>query len=128
MNPEFPAIHKGVLISGRLYHFDPAGPEMVGTGSQINELGVEIPAVGGIRQASPQNGRPDGTTALRVIAPRTVQIAALPHRAQERRRTMTKRVRNTLKRQDGKIGYILAWLLGVPIPILILVYLLRGCT
>ena len=41
---------------------------------------------------------------------------------------MTKRVRNTLKRQDGKIGYILAWLLGVPIPILILVYLLRGCS
>ena len=41
---------------------------------------------------------------------------------------MTKRARNTLKRQEGKIGYILAWLLGVPIPILILVYLLRGCT
>jgi hypothetical protein len=31
------------------------------------------------------------------------------------------------RRQEGKMGYILAWLLGVPIPILILVYLLRGC-
>jgi hypothetical protein len=31
------------------------------------------------------------------------------------------------KRQQGKIGYILAWLLGIPIPILILVFLLRGC-
>jgi hypothetical protein len=30
-------------------------------------------------------------------------------------------------RQQGKIGYILAWLLGVPIPILFLVFLLRGC-
>jgi len=30
--------------------------------------------------------------------------------------------------QRGKIGYILAWLIGVPIPILVLVYLLRGCT
>ena len=30
--------------------------------------------------------------------------------------------------QEGRWGYILAWLLGVPIPILILVYLLRGCT
>ena len=33
----------------------------------------------------------------------------------------------TPKRQHGKIGYILAWLLGIPIPILILVFLLRGC-
>jgi hypothetical protein len=31
-------------------------------------------------------------------------------------------------RQQGKIGYILAWALGVPIPLLLLVYLLRGCS
>ena len=31
------------------------------------------------------------------------------------------------KVQEGKIGYILAWALGVPIPILLLVFLLRGC-
>ncbi len=30
--------------------------------------------------------------------------------------------------QQGRWGYVLAWLLGVPIPILVLVYLLRGCT
>jgi hypothetical protein len=30
--------------------------------------------------------------------------------------------------QQGKIGYAIAWLLGVPIPILIIVFLLRGCT
>ena len=30
--------------------------------------------------------------------------------------------------QEGRMGYILAWLVGVPVPILILVYLLRGCT
>jgi hypothetical protein len=34
----------------------------------------------------------------------------------------------TRKAQSGKIGYILAWLLGIPIPILIVVFLLRGCT
>jgi len=28
----------------------------------------------------------------------------------------------------GKIGYILLWLLGVPIPILIVIYMVRGCT
>jgi hypothetical protein len=30
--------------------------------------------------------------------------------------------------QEGRVGYILMWLLGVPIPILLLIYLLRGCT
>lgn len=29
--------------------------------------------------------------------------------------------------QQGGIGYVLAWFLGIPIPILILVALLRGC-
>jgi hypothetical protein len=29
--------------------------------------------------------------------------------------------------QQGKAGYILLWLLGVPIPILLLIFLLRGC-
>ena len=29
--------------------------------------------------------------------------------------------------QEGRWGYVLAWLLGA-IPILVLVYLLRGCT
>ena len=30
--------------------------------------------------------------------------------------------------QAGKVGYLLLWLLGVPIPLLLLFYLLRGCT
>jgi hypothetical protein len=30
--------------------------------------------------------------------------------------------------QEGRVGYILLWLLGVPIPVLFLFYLLRGCT
>jgi len=29
--------------------------------------------------------------------------------------------------QEGKAGYILLWALGVPIPILLLIFLLRGC-
>jgi hypothetical protein len=32
------------------------------------------------------------------------------------------------RHQRGAIGYVLAWLLGVPIPILIVVALLRGCS
>jgi len=35
---------------------------------------------------------------------------------------------NTYRNQKGKIGWILLWLLGIPIPILIVIFLLRGCT
>ena len=31
-------------------------------------------------------------------------------------------------RETGAAGYILLWLLGIPIPILLLIFLLRGCT
>jgi hypothetical protein len=31
-------------------------------------------------------------------------------------------------KQGGATGYILLWLLGIPIPILLLIFLLRGCT
>ena len=31
-------------------------------------------------------------------------------------------------KQAGAAGYILLWLLGIPIPILLLIFLLRGCT
>jgi len=31
-------------------------------------------------------------------------------------------------KQKGAMGYVFAWLLGVPLPILVLIFLLRGCT
>jgi hypothetical protein len=37
-------------------------------------------------------------------------------------------LRHAPARQRGAMGYVLAWLLGVPIPILIIVALLRGCS
>ena len=39
-----------------------------------------------------------------------------------------KRPRSTPHQQQGRWGYILAWLIGIPVPVLMLVYLLRGCT
>ncbi|HWA37843.1 MAG TPA: hypothetical protein VG873_08275 [Burkholderiales bacterium] len=30
--------------------------------------------------------------------------------------------------QEGKLGWILLWALGVPIPVLFVLFLLRGCT
>jgi hypothetical protein len=32
------------------------------------------------------------------------------------------------KRQEGKIGWLLLWLVGVPVPVLLGLFLLRGCT
>jgi hypothetical protein len=31
-------------------------------------------------------------------------------------------------RQEGKAGWILLWALGIPIPVLLLLFVLRGCT
>jgi hypothetical protein len=30
--------------------------------------------------------------------------------------------------EKGKIGYIILWLMGVPVSVLLLIFLLRGCT
>jgi hypothetical protein len=38
-----------------------------------------------------------------------------------------KAAHSDLAKQKGGICYILLWLIGVPIPILILIALLRGC-
>jgi hypothetical protein len=32
------------------------------------------------------------------------------------------------KDTSGKIGWILLWLVGVPVPVLLVLFLLRGCT
>jgi fatty acid desaturase len=35
---------------------------------------------------------------------------------------------NALRNETGAIGWVLLWLLGIPIPILVVLFLLRGCT
>jgi len=32
-----------------------------------------------------------------------------------------------IKAGEGKVGYALLWLLGVPLPVLLIIYFLRGC-
>jgi hypothetical protein len=32
------------------------------------------------------------------------------------------------RRQEGRVGWILLWLIGIPIPVLLVLYVLRGCT
>lgn len=33
-----------------------------------------------------------------------------------------------LKTEKGKVGWIILWLLGIPLPILLVFFVLRGCT
>jgi hypothetical protein len=33
-----------------------------------------------------------------------------------------------LKNERGAVGWILLWVLGIPIPILLLLFMVRGCT
>jgi len=33
-----------------------------------------------------------------------------------------------LKDEAGRAGWILLWALGVPIPVLVILFLMRGCT
>jgi len=51
----------------------------------------------------------------------------LVERPLARLRALRGRIPALRRRQQGRWGYILLWLLGVPIPILFLIYLLRGC-
>jgi hypothetical protein len=39
-----------------------------------------------------------------------------------------RRVPALVRAQQGRWGYIIAWLIGVPVPILVIIYLLRGCS
>lgn len=32
------------------------------------------------------------------------------------------------RREEGRVGWIALWLLGIPIPVLLLLYFVRGCT
>jgi hypothetical protein len=53
-------------------------------------------------------------------------IALLPLRIEISAGDFT--VARRFRAQAGKVGWILLWLLGVPIPILIILFLIRGCT
>jgi len=33
-----------------------------------------------------------------------------------------------LGNEKGKVGWILLWALGIPIPVLVILFMMRGCT
>lgn len=43
-------------------------------------------------------------------------------------RYLRTKLRLARAREQGKVGWILLWLLGIPIPVLLVLFLLRGCT
>jgi hypothetical protein len=45
-----------------------------------------------------------------------------------RRRMFSVRGYEERRLEQGRVGWILLWLLGVPIPVLLVLYLIRGCT
>jgi len=51
-----------------------------------------------------------------------------PHPKVRRQTQMEEQKTPVAEKQKGGIGYVLLWILGVPIPVLILIFLVRGCT
>lgn len=41
---------------------------------------------------------------------------------------MAKRFLPLKHAREGKVGWIVLWLIGVPVPILLILFLIRGCT
>ncbi|MGE3262922.1 MAG: hypothetical protein AB7K68_14165 [Bacteriovoracia bacterium] len=39
-----------------------------------------------------------------------------------------KNYREILRNQSGRAGWLMLWLLGVPVPVLFLLFMMRGCT
>ena len=39
-----------------------------------------------------------------------------------------KRLSKIIENQKGAMGWALLWILGIPIPILLLLFVMRGCT
>ncbi|MDQ2660002.1 MAG: hypothetical protein M3Y03_06240 [Verrucomicrobiota bacterium] len=60
-----------------------------------------------------------------------ITIWAHSHRRAVANYQMTTKSLMKIQKPDGEagaMGYVLMWLLGIPIPILLLFFLLRGCT
>ena len=43
------------------------------------------------------------------------------------RRVMTKKLMDLYRKEEGAVGYMLLWAMGVPASLLFVIFLLRGC-
>jgi hypothetical protein len=37
-------------------------------------------------------------------------------------------MKEKLKEEDGKLGWLFLWAIGIPIPVLLILFVMRGCT
>jgi hypothetical protein len=58
---------------------------------------------------------------------RGTALAALFHIRSRSLEVEMEKLQQWRRKQEGKLGYILLWALGVPIPVLFVIFLLRGC-
>jgi hypothetical protein len=68
-----------------------------------------------------------GTRQKKIVFPRRAPGACLTKSSAQGKGKKGMKLKERIE-QLGASGYILLWLLGVPIPILLLFFLLRGCT
>jgi len=50
------------------------------------------------------------------------------YRSNTEERAMEQNETNGNESQSGRVGWIVLWLLGIPIPVLLILFLMRGCT
>jgi hypothetical protein len=88
------------------------------------EKAVRVRARGRMRSFWISDARSDDASTGMVVAGLCVRVSE--RRQWARGDWMT--TKPDRKSEEGKIGWVLLWLLGVPIPILLVLFLLRGCT
>ncbi len=70
----------------------------------------------------------DSPIVAETLSQQSIGQQVVPKNFKKAEETMKKYIEEKIiKSENGKIGYILLWALGVPVPVLLLVYFLRGC-
>src|SRR4051794_22100135 len=77
--------------------------------------------------ADPGNADPRGALPRDARLNRSWSIEERMMKTYRTMRAKLQSYTNPASLQQGKMGYILLWLLGIPIPVLLVIFLLRGC-
>jgi hypothetical protein len=82
-----------------------------------------------IEESLSQSGRVVAMPAILLAGAPPHQEFCLPDKRGNRPRSESGGAMRSLNNpESGKIGWLLLWLVGIPVPILLILFLLRGCT
>jgi len=73
---------------------------------------------------------PSRQTSCTSTSPETIDDGKKPLNEREpfaRRSVMTKKLTDLYRKEEGAVGYMLLWAMGVPASLLFVIFLLRGC-